>query len=82
MKVTINNIGIKAISAVVPKQKRGYDDLAKIVGEKEARRICQNTGIDFVRVSKEGETAADLCEAAARRILEETDVSKIVESVR
>lgn len=78
MKVTINDVGIKAISAVVPKLKRGYDDLAKIVGEKDARRICQNTGIDFVRVSKEGETAADLCEAAAKIILEETNLEEIV----
>lgn len=77
MKVTINDVGIKAISVVVPKQKRGYDDLAKIVSEKDARRICQNTGIDFVRVSKEGETAADLCELAARKILEKEDINTI-----
>lgn len=78
MKVTIKDVGIKAITVVVPKQKRGYDDLAKIIGEKDARRICQNTGIDFVRVSKEGETAADLCEVAAKIIIEGTSSEGIV----
>ena len=72
MRVVIDEIGIKAISAVVPKQKRGYDDLAKIIGEKNAGRICQNTGIDFVRISKDGETAADYCEVAERMVLTET----------
>ncbi|MEG2185439.1 MAG: ketoacyl-ACP synthase III [Cloacibacillus sp.] len=79
MRAVIDGIGIKAISVAVPKQKRGYDDLAKIVGEKNAGRICQNTGINFVRVSKDGETAADYCEAAAKMVLAETtNVSGVV----
>jgi len=78
MKTTINGVILKAISVVVPKKRRSKEDLAKLVGEKYADRICRNTGIDFVRVSEEGETAADLCEVAARIILKETDVSKIV----
>ena len=37
MRVVIDEIGIKAISAVVPKQKRGYDDLAKIMPAEYAK---------------------------------------------
>lgn len=78
MKVIINDIGIKAISVVVPKQKSGSEDSAKIIGEKDARSICQNVGIEFVWVSKEREIAADLCEAATKTILKETNGEEIV----
>lgn len=77
MRTVINGVGIKAVAAVVPGMKRGYGELAKLVGEKDAARIRQNTGINSVRISRDGQTAADLCEAAARKILENGDKGKI-----
>lgn len=47
MKVIINDVGIKAISVVVPKQKRGCEDLAKIIGEKGARGPGAGTTADI-----------------------------------
>jgi 3-oxoacyl-[acyl-carrier-protein] synthase-3 len=73
MRTVIEGAGIKAVSAAVPKQKRSFADLAELIGERSAARIRRNTGIDSLRVSPDGVTAADYCEAAAREILEEPE---------
>lgn len=78
MRTVIHGVSLKEISVAVPSTRRNYDALLQITGEKEASRICRNTGIESIRVSRDGQTAADLCEAAALRILDHTDKSKIV----
>lgn len=78
MRSVIDGVGVKAISAAVPGEERGYADLLRITSEKEAQRICASTGINSIRVSSEGQTAADLCEVAARKIIDKTDKNRIV----
>lgn len=78
MRTTISNVAIKSVAVAIPSDKRDVSDFAKIIGEKEAHRISKNTGVLSLRVSKDGQTSADLCEAAAKKILGDVDKESIV----
>lgn len=69
MRAEVRGAAIRAVAAAVPSQGRGIEELAAIAGKDAARRIAQSTGIGRVRVAPPGMTAADYCEAAARKVL-------------
>lgn len=73
MKCSIPDIRITGIAAAVPKAELGLGDLAREYGEAEVRRIVRATGIESVRVAGQL-TTGDLCLAAARHLLERTNV--------
>lgn len=74
MSVSFPDIQIRAITAALPKTQLEMKNLASLYGETEMRRIVESTGISSVRVAGKLSTG-DLCTAAARHLLNSTNVS-------
>lgn len=74
MIVSFEKVRVSAITAALPAQKLKMDTLGAQYGDLEVRRIVESTGIQAVRVAGSLSTG-DLCEAAARHLLTETNVS-------
>ncbi len=68
-------IHIRGIAAALPRQELNLRDLEGRFGGEEVARIMATTGIQAVRVAPPEMCASDLCEAAARRLLAETDLA-------
>jgi 3-oxoacyl-[acyl-carrier-protein] synthase-3 len=67
---TVPNIKISGLAASVPKQVE--DNLAfDLLPEKERELFVNTTGIRYRRIAPAGITAADLCQTAAEKLLEE-----------
>lgn len=79
MKVIIDNVCIKAVSAWLPKDKLDMAELADEFGKKEVETIIRTTGIESVRIADETTCSSDMCQAAAEHLLEceKTDRSEI-----
>src|ERR1700690_523617 len=60
---------IAGIAASVPATVVGLEESRRLVGDLEARRVSQSTGIIERRVALPGTTAADLCQDAAERLV-------------
>lgn len=74
----VEGVAISRIACALPKQNFSLMEYApNLFDEKSARRIAKGTGFSRLRVVPENMTAADLCTAAAERILREIDRSKI-----
>ena len=69
--IAFDGIQIGAIAAAVPARTASFDDFAKEFGVRNVERIVASTGIRSVRVAGDLSTG-DLCEAAARSLLEAT----------
>lgn len=69
MHLRVDNVDVAAVSAALPPTSIELADLSGEFGAQEVKRICASTGINAVRVAGEL-TTADLCAAAARRVLE------------
>jgi 3-oxoacyl-[acyl-carrier-protein] synthase-3 len=65
---------IRGILAVVPGNVRSLAQVAAVVGPEDAERVAQLTGVREVRLCDPGQTAFDLIEAAAARLLSELGV--------
>lgn len=74
MKVKINNISIRAISACVPKNRLDMLSLGGDFGDSEVRRIISTTGINSIRQVDNNTTASDLCFIAAKDILKKLNL--------
>jgi 3-oxoacyl-[acyl-carrier-protein] synthase-3 len=70
MKVHIEGINIKSISSCLPKNILKLEDLKNEFGESEVNKIIKTTGITSVRVVDDITTTADLCEFAAKKLIE------------
>ncbi len=66
---------IRGILAVVPARTRTAEDLAARFGREEAERIGATTGIQCVHLVSPGQTALDLAEHAATRLLAQVGIS-------
>ncbi|WP_269526923.1 3-oxoacyl-[acyl-carrier-protein] synthase III C-terminal domain-containing protein [Coraliomargarita parva] len=80
-KCRIENVRISGIVTAVPVTEKCIDDEVELFGGnlQQIARLKKTIGLDRRRVVDETTTAADLCEAAARRVLEGTTTP--VESV-
>ena len=73
---TFKNIGIKSISACVPKNIEETMQYPFLFSEKDKKKVVKATGIKERRVAEENITASDLGFNAASVILEESDLNK------
>lgn len=72
----ISNVGILAISSVIPKNKISIKSYSKKFGEKRIEKIIKNTGIESVRVVNKNINSSDLCYEAANVVLEKLNFKK------
>ena len=70
MKGVIDGVAVRSVAAALPAHVLEMAALAESFGEAEVRRIMRSTGITRVHVAPPGVCASDLCEAAARALLE------------
>ncbi len=76
-KCSFNQVQIGGVVTCVPPLEKCIDDEIDLFGgnEKQIARLKKTIGLDRRRVVEPGTTAADLCEAAARRLLEATELT-------
>ena len=70
MNVTIKNVTIRSIAATIPTEIVDLTELYAIYGTEEVDRIIKMNGISEIRVASEEMCTSDLCEKAARLLLE------------
>ncbi len=75
MKATISNLQIRGVSAAIPGNVFDLRSLEGEFGVKEIARIIKATGIEKVRIANPGVCTSDLCEAAARQLMERLSIS-------
>ncbi len=73
-RITFNGVGIKALSACVPKDVVYNKDLGYLIPEEEIEKTINNIGIEQRRIAAHDVTASDLCFKAARQLMEENDI--------
>jgi len=75
-KSSFKQIQIGGVVTCVPALEKCIDDEVDLFGgnEKQIARLKKTIGLDRRRVVESGTTAADLCEAAARRLLNATSL--------
>lgn len=76
MNVKIDGIHIAGIASCLPKEVREIDSLSDIFGEKQIRRLKKSTGVEQLHVVSDGQTASDLCVAAAENLISEMKIDK------
>lgn len=75
---SVPNVRIKGVAAAVPATTADNLDCA-LMNEKERELFVKTVGIRYRKVAPKNITAADLCEAAAKRLI--TDLNWLVEDV-
>ncbi|MDB4986303.1 MAG: hypothetical protein JWN04_1481 [Myxococcaceae bacterium] len=69
--VRILGVSVRGIASAVPDHITTLDDDAVIFGEADAKRVFKNTGVKQRHTSQSDMCASDLCEPAARQLLEQ-----------
>lgn len=72
--VRFNNVGIKAISACVPKTVVSNQDLGYLIPEEEIEKTIQNIGIEERRIADSDCCSSDLCFKAAEKLLQDNNI--------
>lgn len=75
MKVKIDNIFIKAVSAWLPQNILEMSSLSKEYGAQEVETVMRTTGIERVRIADANVCASDMCQYAAKSLLEKEGVN-------
>lgn len=74
-KIHFKDVGIRAISACVPKTIERTRDLSYLLSEKEIGNLENVVGIKEKRISSDEICSSDLCFASAKKLLAENDVN-------
>lgn len=74
-KITFQGVGIKALSACVPKDVVYNKDLGYLIPEEEIEKTIKNIGIEQRRVAAPDVMASDLCYKAAVQLMQENDIA-------
>lgn len=69
-----SDVGIRAIAAAVPERVFDNRSLSAYYPESDVEKIIQKTGVAERRFTDASTTSADLCEAAARRLMSEAGI--------
>lgn len=69
-----DNIGIKAVTACVPRDIRYNKDLTYLIQEDEIDKIINSIGIEERRYVDKNTTSSDLCEKAANLLIKEEKI--------
>lgn len=72
--IKYKNIGVRAMSACVPKKIVYNRDLGYLIPEEEIEKTIQNIGVVERRVVDEDVCASDLCYKAALKLMEDNNV--------
>ena len=72
--IKYNNVGIKAMSACVPKQIVSNKDLGYLIPKDEIEKTINNIGVVERRVVDDDVCASDLCCKAAQKLMEDNDI--------
>jgi 3-oxoacyl-[acyl-carrier-protein] synthase III len=75
MKAAFHSIRIKGISTAIPEDILNLTALCSLYGSEEVNRIIARTGIEQVRVARDGQCTSDLCAAAAGGLLAKLKVT-------
>ena len=73
--VRFKNVGIKAISACVPKTVVSNHDLGYLIPEEDIEKTIQNIGIEERRIADSGCCSSDLCFKAAEKLLQDNEIA-------
>ena len=73
-KLTFHGVGIKAMSACVPRNIVYNKDLGYLIPEEEIEKTINNIGIEQRRIADDDVTASDLCYKAARQLMDDNDI--------
>jgi 3-oxoacyl-[acyl-carrier-protein] synthase III len=74
--ISFNNIGIRGISATVPKRKISNTSFTDIFDEKEIKNAIATTGIKERRIVDSDICSSDLCFESANNLLNELEVDR------
>ena len=74
--VRYKGVGIKAISACVPKNVSKNSDLGYLIPEEEIEKTINSIGIKEKRFVDDDVTASDLCFKAAEKLIEDNQVDR------
>lgn len=69
------NVGIRAVAACVPSDILTINSLTDLFTEKEAETFISGTGVQEKRIASSGVCTSDLCYAAAKKLLEDNEIS-------
>lgn len=69
-----NNVGIKAISACVPKKVVSNRDLGYLIPEEEIEKAIENIGIEERRMADPDCCSSDLCYKAAEKLMQDNEI--------
>lgn len=72
--IKYNKVGIKAMSACVPKKIAYNKDLTYLMLDDEVEKIINSVGIHERRICDEDVFASDLCFRAAKKLMEDNDI--------
>ena len=72
--VRFENIGVKAISACVPKKVESNRDLGYLIPEEEIDKTINNIGIEEKRIADPDCCTSDLCFKAAEQLMQENEI--------
>lgn len=72
--VKFNNIGLKAISACVPKTVEKNCNLGYLIPEEEIEKTIQNIGIEERRIADPDCCSSDLCFKAAEKLMQDNEI--------
>lgn len=70
MQVKLSGVAVRAIAAALPDERLDLTDLCDIWEQNEVEQLIAVNGISSVRIAEDGVCASDLCEKAARVILD------------
>lgn len=74
-KIKYNHVGIRAISACVPKTVQSNRDLGYLIPEEEIEKTIKSIGIEERRIADKDVCASDLCYKAALKLFEDNDIA-------
>ena len=72
--IRFNNVGIRAVSACVPKTVESNRDLGYLIPEDEIEKTIRNIGIEERRIADADCCSSDLCYTAAVRLLQDNGI--------
>ena len=73
--VRYNNVGIRAISACVPKSVVSNRDLGYLIPEEEIEKTINNIGIEERRIADADCCTSDLCFCAAQKLMQDNEIN-------
>ena len=73
--IRYNKVGITAMTACVPSKVVSNRDLGYLIPEDEIEKTINNIGIEERRIADDDVCASDLCYKAAKKLMEDNDLS-------